>query len=79
MVRPSLPTRRAAFEQMPHDPYVAFMYSRLERTTPYRTTETHNRIYRAMQQAIDAVLRQGIPPEDAARNVLLAVGQELPQ
>jgi ABC-type glycerol-3-phosphate transport system substrate-binding protein len=74
----SLPTRRAAFEQMPHDPYVTFMYSQLERTVPYRTTETHARIYRAMQQAIDAVLRQGISPEDAARNVLLAAGQEAP-
>ncbi len=71
-----LPTRRAAFEQMERTPYVAFMYGQLESAMPYPISETHVRIYRAMQQAIDAVLREGVPPESAAVGILQAVNQE---
>jgi ABC-type glycerol-3-phosphate transport system substrate-binding protein len=71
-----LPTRRAAFEEMPRDPYVAFMYGQLEHAIPYPNSEVHQRIYRAMQQAVDAVLRDGVPPETAADGVLDAVQQE---
>jgi ABC-type glycerol-3-phosphate transport system substrate-binding protein len=73
-----LPTRRAAFEQMPRDEeeYVQFIYTQLEYAIPYPTSETHKRIYRAMQQAVDAVLRQGEPPALAAEGVLQAVNQE---
>jgi ABC-type glycerol-3-phosphate transport system substrate-binding protein len=74
-----LPTRRAAFEQMPRDEdeYVQFIYDQLEYAIPYATSETHKRIYRAMQQAVDAVLRQGEPPALAAEGVLQAVNQEV--
>jgi ABC-type glycerol-3-phosphate transport system substrate-binding protein len=72
----TLPTRRAAMLEMERDPYVTFMYSQLEMAHPYSTSETHLRIYRAMQQAIDAVLRQGVSPDAAAENVLTAVNQE---
>jgi ABC-type glycerol-3-phosphate transport system substrate-binding protein len=71
-----LPTRRAAFEQMARTPYVAFMYGQLELAMPYPMSETHERIYRAMQQAVDAVLREGVPPESAAVGILQAVDQE---
>ena len=71
-----LPTRRAAFEQMTRDPYVAFMYHQLEYAMPYRSSEIHQRMYRAMQQAVDAVLRQRVPPEMAAETVLKAVYHE---
>ena len=73
-----LPTRRAAFEQMPRDEdeYVQFIYTQLEYAIPYPTSETHKRIYRAMQQAVDAVLRRGEPPALAAEGVLQAVNQE---
>jgi ABC-type glycerol-3-phosphate transport system substrate-binding protein len=70
-----LPTRRAAFEQMERGPYLAFMYDQLEHALPYRSSETHLRIYRAMQQAIDAVLRNGVSPSVAAENVLKAIEQ----
>jgi ABC-type glycerol-3-phosphate transport system substrate-binding protein len=72
----TLPTRRAALVEMNRDPYVTFMYSQLERALPYPASETHLRIYRAMQQAVDAVLREGVSPEIAAENVLTAVNQE---
>ena len=73
-----LPTRRAAFEQMPRDEdeYVQFIYTQLEYVIPYPTSETHKRIYRAMQQAVDAVLRRGEPPALAADGVLQAINQE---
>ena len=72
-----LPTRRAAFEQMERTPYAAFMYGQLESAMPYPISETHERIYRAMQQALDAVLREGAPPESAAMGILEAVNQEM--
>ena len=72
----TLPTRRAALIEMPRDPYVTFMYTQLETALPYPTSETHLRIYRAMQQAINAVLREGVSPETAAENILEAVNQE---
>jgi ABC-type glycerol-3-phosphate transport system substrate-binding protein len=71
-----LPTRRAAFEQTQRTPYAAFMYGQLELAMPYPKSETHERIYRAMQQALDAVLREGEPPESAAAGILEAVNQE---
>jgi ABC-type glycerol-3-phosphate transport system substrate-binding protein len=72
-----LPTRRAAFEQMPrNDDYVAFVHSQLEYAIPYPSTEAHKRIYRAMQEAVDAVLRKGELPSVAAENVLKAANQE---
>jgi ABC-type glycerol-3-phosphate transport system substrate-binding protein len=73
-----LPTRRTAFEQMPRegDEYAAFVYSQLEYAIPYPSTEVHKRIYRAMQGAVDAVLRGGELPSVAAENVLKAVNQE---
>jgi ABC-type glycerol-3-phosphate transport system substrate-binding protein len=73
-----LPTRRAAFEQMPRedDEYVAFVYSQLEYAIPYPSSEAHKRIYRAMQEAVDAVLRKGELPSVAAENILKAVNQE---
>ena len=74
----SLPTRRAAFERMERSAYVTFMYGQLETALPYRQSETHRIICRAMQQAVDAVLRQGTPPETAAANVLAVVNQEIP-
>jgi len=74
----SLPTRRAAFERMERSAYVTFMYAQLETAIPYAQSETHRDIYRAMQQAIDAVLREGTPPETAAAGVLAAVNQETP-
>jgi ABC-type glycerol-3-phosphate transport system substrate-binding protein len=52
-----LPTRRSAFEQMSHDAYVAFMYSQLEYTRPFPNSQVHQRIYHAMQEAVDAVLQ----------------------
>jgi hypothetical protein len=52
------------------------MYDQLERAQPYPTSEIHLRIYRAMQQAVNGVLREGISPESAAENVLKAVNQE---
>jgi ABC-type glycerol-3-phosphate transport system substrate-binding protein len=72
-----LPTRRAAFEQMPRDAadYVAFVYAKLEDAIPYPTSEAHARIYRAMQQGVDDVLRGGQPPPIAAEEVLAEVGQ----
>jgi ABC-type glycerol-3-phosphate transport system substrate-binding protein len=72
----TLPTRRAALVEMDRGPYVTFMYGQLERARPFSSSETHLRIYRAMQLAIDAVLREGMPPESAAENVLKAVNQE---
>jgi ABC-type glycerol-3-phosphate transport system substrate-binding protein len=72
-----LPTRRAAFEQMERTFYVAFMYGQLESAMPYPMSETHERIYRAMQEALDAVLREGVPPESAAVGILEAVNQEI--
>lgn len=74
-----LPTRRAAFEQMPRDnaDYVGFVYGQLEYAIAYPTTEAHKRVYRAMQQAVDAVLRKGESPATAAAGVLQAVGQEV--
>ena len=72
----TLPTRRAALLEMSRDPYVTFMYSQLETALPYPTSETHLRIYRAMQQAVSAVLRDGVSPQVAAENVLKAVNQE---
>jgi len=74
-----LPTRRSAFEQMTRDSYVAFIYSQLEYTYPYPESEVHQRIYRAMQDAVNAVLREDVPPEIAAATVLQAVGQERAQ
>jgi len=74
----SLPTRRAAFERMERSAYVTFMYSQLESAIPYSQSETHRDIYRAMQQAVDAVLRQGTPPDIAAANVLATTNQETP-
>jgi ABC-type glycerol-3-phosphate transport system substrate-binding protein len=74
----SLPTRRAAFERMERSVYVSFMYLQLETAIPYAQSETHRNIYRAMQQAVDAVLRQGAPPETAAANILATVNQETP-
>jgi ABC-type glycerol-3-phosphate transport system substrate-binding protein len=74
----SLPTRRAAFERMERSAYVTFMYSQLESAIPYAQSETHRDIYRAMQQAVDAVLTKGTPPETAAANVLTALNQETP-
>lgn len=73
-----LPTRRAAFEQMPRDEdeYIQFIYTQLEYAIPYPASDTHKRIYRAMQEAVDAVLRQGEPPALAAEAVLRAVNQE---
>ncbi|MBN1934963.1 MAG: hypothetical protein JW934_09880, partial [Anaerolineae bacterium] len=71
-----LPTRRSAFEQMPRDAYAKFMYTQLEYTAPYLSSEPYQRIYRAMQIAIDEVLRKNIPPEEAAANILKAIGQE---
>jgi ABC-type glycerol-3-phosphate transport system substrate-binding protein len=73
-----LPTRRAAFEQMPRDEdeYIQFIYTQLEYAIPYPTSDTYKRIYRAMQEAVDAVLRQGEPPALAAEAVLRAVNQE---
>jgi multiple sugar transport system substrate-binding protein len=71
-----LPTRRAAFDQVAPDPYVAFVSNQLEYVVPYPSSEIHQRIYRAMQQAVDAVLREGVLPEIAAENVLKAVNQE---
>jgi ABC-type glycerol-3-phosphate transport system substrate-binding protein len=72
----TLPTRHAALVEMNRDPYVTFMYGQLETARPYPTSETHVRIYRAMQQAVDAVLREGVSPEIAAEAVLSAVNQE---
>ena len=74
----SLPTRRAAFERMERSAYVTFMYAQLETAIPYPQSEIHRDIYRAMQQAVDAVLRQGTSPETAAATVLAAVNQETP-
>jgi ABC-type glycerol-3-phosphate transport system substrate-binding protein len=71
-----LPTRRVAFEVMGRDPYAEFIHSQLEFAIPYPYSETHQRIYRAMQQAIDAVLREGVLSDVAAENVLKAVNQE---
>jgi len=73
-----LPTRRAAFEQMPRDEdeYIQFIYTQLEYAISYPASDTHKRIYRAMQQAVDAVLRQGELPALAAEEVLRAVNQE---
>ena len=71
-----LPTRRSAFEQMTRDTYVKFMYSALEDARPYPSSDTHQRIYYAMQVAIDDVLRKNIPLPEAAIGVLNAVGQE---
>jgi ABC-type glycerol-3-phosphate transport system substrate-binding protein len=72
-----LPTRRAAVAQMPRDDdYVAFIYAQLEHAIPYRSSEAHNRIYRAMQDAVDAVLRSGERPTQAADEILKAVNQE---
>jgi ABC-type glycerol-3-phosphate transport system substrate-binding protein len=70
-----LPARRAAFEQMTRDAYVTFMYDQLEHAVPYGTSQTHQRIYRAMQTAIGDVLGKGVQPEAAAENVLQAVNQ----
>jgi ABC-type glycerol-3-phosphate transport system substrate-binding protein len=74
-----LPTRRAAFEQMPRDDdeYVGFVYGQLEYAIAYPTTEAHKRVYRAMQQAVDAVLREGETPVAAAAGVLQVLGQEV--
>lgn len=72
----TLPTRRTALIEMPRDPYVTFMYTQLETALPYPTSETHLLIYRAMQQAVNAVLREGVSPEIAAENILKAVNQE---
>ena len=72
----TLPTRRAAFQEMDRDPYAVFLLTQMEYVIPYPTSETHQRIYRAMQQAVDAVLRQGVLAEVAAENVLIAVNQE---
>jgi len=71
-----LPTRRAAFEQMPRDSYVAFLYTQLEYAIPYPRSEVHERIYRAIQGAIEAVLVQGQSPESATQNLLKEIGQE---
>lgn len=71
-----LPTRRAALEEMGRDPYFVFVHAQLERTIPYPNSEVHRRIYRAMQQAVDAVLRKGAMPQAAADDVLKAVSQE---
>lgn len=73
-----LPTRRAAYEEMPRDDaaYVHFVYNQLEYAIPYPTSDTHKRIYQAMQEAVNAVLRQGEIPAVAAENVLKAVNQE---
>jgi multiple sugar transport system substrate-binding protein len=72
----TLPTRRAALLERSRDPYVTFMYSQLETALPFPTSETHLRIYRAMQQAVTAVLREGVSPDVAADGVLQAVNQE---
>jgi ABC-type glycerol-3-phosphate transport system substrate-binding protein len=72
----TLPTRRAALIEMKRDPYVTFMYGQLETARPYPISETHLLIYEAMQQAVDAVLREGVPPDIAAANILQAVNQE---
>ena len=73
-----LPTRRAAYEQMERSPYMTFMYAQLETALPYSQSETHSDIYRAMQQAVQAVLSEGMLPETAAAGVLAAVDQETP-
>jgi ABC-type glycerol-3-phosphate transport system substrate-binding protein len=72
-----LPTRRAAYEQMRRDNYVGFVYNQLEYAVPYSSSENYQRIYRAMQQAVDAVLREDVLPVVAAENVLKAVNQEI--
>jgi ABC-type glycerol-3-phosphate transport system substrate-binding protein len=72
-----LPTRRAAFEEMRRDTYVAFMYDQLEFAIPMPRSPVHERIYGAMQQAIDAVLREGVSPDIAAQGILEAVNQEV--
>lgn len=72
----SLPTRYSAFEQMTRDTYAKFMYSQLENARPYPFSETHQRIYYAMQAAVDDVLRENISPSEAAMGILRAVGQE---
>jgi len=73
-----LPTRRAAFEQMPRDDdeYVSFVYKQLEYAIPYPSSEAHLRVYRAMQQAVDAVLRNHQLPAAAALGVLQTIDQE---
>jgi len=71
-----LPTRRSAFEQMPRDAYVKFVYAQLENTFPYYSSEPYQRIYRAMQIAVDEVTRKHVPPREAAIGVLKAIGQE---
>jgi ABC-type glycerol-3-phosphate transport system substrate-binding protein len=70
-----LPTRRAAFEEMGRDPYAKFLQEQMEYTIPYPSVKTHKDIYEAMQQAVDAVLREGVSPDIAAGNVLQAVDQ----
>lgn len=72
-----LPTRRSAFEQMPRDAYVKFVYAQLENTFPYYASEPYLRIYRAMQTAVDDVTRKNVSPREAALGVLKAVGQEV--
>ena len=74
-----LPSRRAAFEQMERGEYVQFVHEQLEYALPYLSSDAHVRIYRAMQQAIDDVLRQGALPAVATEDVLRAVNQEVPQ
>ncbi len=74
-----LPTRRAALEEMGRDQYFVFVHAQLENTVPYPDSEVHRRIYRAMQQAVDAVLRKGAMPQAAADDVLRAVNQERSQ
>jgi ABC-type glycerol-3-phosphate transport system substrate-binding protein len=71
-----LPTRRGAFEQMARDPYVIFMHDQLEYAVPYASSDTHQQIYRAMQQAINAVLIDGVLPETAAQGILQTVNQK---
>ncbi len=71
-----LPTRRSAMELMGHDAWAALMYNQLENTRPYTTSETLQRVYRAMQEAVKAVAIDHVAPETAADNLLKSINQE---
>ncbi len=61
-----LPTRRAALELWPDDPYKDFLRNSLEMASYLPPMVGYDRLSRAIQRAVQEVLTGVAPPEDAA-------------
>lgn len=71
-----LPTRQAAFEYLGvADPYFPFAREQLENVYPRPMGPTYEKIGRALQRAVQDVLKGEASPQEAADAVITAIGQ----